>query len=1024
MGAVGASAGSFALSRPLDPWPLVWFPSGLAFAVLLAWGWRGIPAVLLGTGLAVAAELFRFSVAWDSTEIGLAVAGCCCATLLGPALSVFLIRREHAWRERIVTELGSLRFYLIAGIPSGAIAALVWGLAWSQVELVPEGSFALFWGLLVLSQAIGTVLLGTILFFSVRMWSGGELRARVRIVIPLLAGLVAASVFLSYVGRATVAEAREVFEDDATRFRSLFDTSAAAHLERLRSVRSFWDSSQEVESEEFGMFVAQALREGKGLRGLAWIPEVPADEVGTLEAWLRNERGESATLVFLQSTAHRLISSTSETWNGHRYPVIYLEPTEEWGDAIGFNLQVAGAMRELMEVARETDTPWASAPFDLRQKVSVALGIWIPREPLHGKEAREGWIHDLPGFAISFLDGEEWGRAVLSEASGSEAFCFRLSNQGRVDSHAGIKASGILFEDSLPPRLRLPVESMDESFVFGGRTFVLRVTSREPLVASGHLGNLVAAQGATLLMSSLLGILLLSSAGRTRRIEAEVRVRTRELAEAEKRFRQLADNITEAFWTMAPDGSEVEYLSRGVERIWGRPWETLVGPLERWHRAIHPDDRDRVEALFREPDLLRNGFDLEYRIQRPDGAERWIRDRGFPVVDESGKVIRFAGVADDTTELKEYEERLILARGEAQEAGRLLENFFAVSLDLLTLAGMDGYLKRVNPAFTKTLGYSEEELLERPFLEFVHPDDRQDTETALRGLSDGSVVLSFQNRYRHRNGQAVWLEWSAVPHLDEGLIYAAARDVTERRRIEDELKRSNKELEQFAYVASHDLQEPLRMVTSFVQLLERRCGERIGPEGAEYMEHVIGGTERMRRLILALLEWSRVQRKGRPLVPIESNRSLDEALDNLALAIEEAGATICRGNLPRVNADHEQLTRLFQNLVSNALRFCPKASPKVAIEATAVEEGWEFTIEDNGEGIAPEQRENVFEVFQRLHTRAEVPGTGIGLAICRRIVDRHGGRIWIEDGRDGGACFHFTLPAVEENEKKHADIYD
>ena len=678
-------------------------------------------------------------------------------------------------------------------------------------------------------------------------------------------------------------------------------------------------------------------------------------------------------------------------------------------------------MLELIGVARETERPRASPTFDLRQHTSFALGIWIPREPLEGDQARDGWIHDLPGFAMSFLDGEAWCESVISSTQERDRYRFRLSDGGRADLPIESRVPSILFEDESTSRPRLPLESLEKNFDFGGRTFALRVTSKEPVVASGELGDLVAAQGATLLMSSLLGILLLSSAGRTRRIEAEVKVRARELAEAEKRFRQMADNITEAFWMMTPEGAEVEYLSRGVERIWGKSWKALVGPRERWHTAIHPDDRERVEALFAEPDGLRNGFDMEYRIRRPDGSERWIRDRGFPVVDETGRVIRMAGVADDTTELKEYEERLIAARGDAEEAGRLLESFFAVSLDLLTLAGMDGYLKRVNPAFSRVLGYTEKELLERPFIEVVHPEDRRDTRTTLQNLYEGSVVLSFQCRCLHRNGRTVWLEWSAVPHPDEGLIYAAGRDVTERRRMEDELKRSNEELEQFAYVASHDLQEPLRMVTSFVQLLKRRYGDRIGPEGGEYMDHAIGGAERMRRLILALLEWSRVQRKGSPLVPTEANLSLDEALDNLAVAIEESRATICRGSLPRVRADHEQLTRLFQNLVGNALRFCPENAPKVAIEAARIEGAWEFTVEDNGEGIPPDQRELVFEVFQRLHTRDEVPGTGIGLAVCRRIVERHGGKIWIEDGREGGACFHFTLPAVEESDTNVAE---
>ena len=234
-------------------------------------------------------------------------------------------------------------------------------------------------------------------------------------------------------------------------------------------------------------------------------------------------------------------------------------------------------------------------------------------------------------------------------------------------------------------------------------------------------------------------------------------------------------------------------------------------------------------------------------------------------------------------------------------------------------------------------------------------------------------------------------------------------------RQSEELERSNRELEQFAYVASHDLQEPLRMVSSYVALLGRRYGGQLDDRADKYIHFAVDGANRMQRLIHDLLAYSRVGTRGAELVPTDTVPVLEETLSNLEVAIGESEAKVVYSDLPWVMGDASQLRQLFQNIIGNALKFRSEARPRVEVAANQEGGQWTFSIQDNGVGFDQRYAERIFGVFKRLHRNAEIPGTGIGLAICQRIIDRHGGRIWAESKLGEGTCFYFTLPAVAEH---------
>jgi light-regulated signal transduction histidine kinase (bacteriophytochrome) len=249
-------------------------------------------------------------------------------------------------------------------------------------------------------------------------------------------------------------------------------------------------------------------------------------------------------------------------------------------------------------------------------------------------------------------------------------------------------------------------------------------------------------------------------------------------------------------------------------------------------------------------------------------------------------------------------------------------------------------------------------------------------------------------------------------------------ELEERRRAEEkmaqyagELKRSNAELEQFAYVASHDLQEPLRMVASFTQLLAKRYRGKLDEDANEFIGFAVDGANRMQMLINDLLAFSRVETRGKPLEPTDCEAVLSHTLADLAAMVQETRAVVTHDPLPTVPADAVQMGQIFQNLLINALKFKGRETPKVHISARFQGDEWIFGVQDNGIGIDPQHQERIFAIFQRLHRREDFPGTGLGLALCKKIAERHGGRIWVESEPGRGSTFYFSIPGGKEDDQ-------
>jgi PAS domain S-box-containing protein len=463
---------------------------------------------------------------------------------------------------------------------------------------------------------------------------------------------------------------------------------------------------------------------------------------------------------------------------------------------------------------------------------------------------------------------------------------------------------------------------------------------------------------------------------------------------------RIARHLTEA--VVVHCRGDIVYANAATAKLFGADASELIGrPILSF---VAPEDRATVIERSRCWAEASSAEPLRHKSMRADGTVYEVETTGTPIDWQGERAVLI--ITRDLTERS----RAAAALAESEERYRRL-------VDLLPDAVYihDGNsILFVNPSGVDMFGAaSAEEIIGRSPLEFSHSSDQRNVVARASEVLRHKVSKESQRRRRLRmdgseylaDVSAVHINWHGTP-----AVLAVVRDVTAQVRASEDLRRSNAELEQFAYVASHDLQEPLRTVASYCQLIERRYKTRFDEQGLEYLGFAVDGAKRMQRLITDLLAFSRVGTKGKPFAPTDLNKVCEDAISNLDRAIANSVAQVTAGPLPTIDGDAVQLTQLFQNLIGNAIKFRGAAAPVVHIGTAGEGDGRVFSVADNGIGIDPQHRERIFQIFQRLHERDKYDGTGIGLAVCKKIVERHGGRIWVEDAPGGGCAFRFTLP--------------
>jgi len=509
--------------------------------------------------------------------------------------------------------------------------------------------------------------------------------------------------------------------------------------------------------------------------------------------------------------------------------------------------------------------------------------------------------------------------------------------------------------------------------------------------AAGEIHSNVWGYTSRALTFALLGVLLGVYSDRLRRMEAVTR-------ESEARYRAALEHSPVVVWQQDRDLRYTWVHNPaaifGTEDILGKTDEDLTGP--------GPGAPSRLKTLKQE--VLRTGQGGRIEVEFGSaGASAYFDVTLNPLTDPEGEVIGLTAAATDVTALRT-----------ATEADRRLAAIVDQSEDSIIAKDADGIITEWNDGAERLYGYPPEEAIGQPITILVPPESAGEDQAVLARILDGQPPERFETTRLRKDGSTVevWLTISPLRDAGGNIVGASsiARDIGLTKRTQRELERSYKELEQYAYVASHDLQEPLRSIGGFAKILQERYEGRLDAESDQYIGFILKSVDRLQALIDDLLTYSRSGRTELRSEPVDTRQMVESTVESLDAAVRESGAEIALGELPTVETDPQVLGQVFQNLLSNALKFTAERTPRVEVSAEHSDGSWTFAVADNGIGIDPAQADRVFEMFQRLHGRDEYGGTGIGLAISQRVVERLGGRIWCEPREGDGTVFRFTIP--------------
>jgi PAS domain S-box-containing protein len=491
---------------------------------------------------------------------------------------------------------------------------------------------------------------------------------------------------------------------------------------------------------------------------------------------------------------------------------------------------------------------------------------------------------------------------------------------------------------------------------------------------------------------------------------AELETLSNRLRESEQRFREFFTNAPIGMVIMDVKG-RFQAVNRAYCTIFGYEEAEVLHPDFNFMRITHPADVERnVSELNRVLSGEVESLFIEKRNFRKDGTIVWVRVSAAACLDAENRPARVIAIIEDIQDRKQAEEALRIS----EENYRTIFN--SANDGLFIQCAQSGAILDVNERVLEMYKYSYDEILhlnvEALSVSTAGYTQERAMEVGRRAVWGEPQLVEWLALAK--DGSSFWVEVSLKKVVLGGKdrLLAVVRDIAERKRVLDELERSNRELEQFAYIASHDLQEPLRVVSGYVKLLERRYKGKLDAKAETYINFAVDGTSRMQKLIEGLLTYSRISR-GMAFGPVDAGKPLAAAIANLDTAIRENGAHLGSDPLPVVEGDETQLMQLFQNLIANGLKY-RKRDVVPVIHVSAAREGdyWRFAVQDNGIGIDRKYFEQIFEIFRRLHGQDEYQGTGIGLASCKKIVEHHGGRIWVESEPGEGSTFYFTIPAT------------
>lgn len=845
-------------------------------------------------------------------------------------------------------------------------------------------------------------------------------------VIVLICGVLFSALGFQFIENRVGMEERTNFRLIADRYVLAIEQLLLRNIETVHSLGGLFDASEIVSHEEFVIFARQMLSRVGGVQALSWNPRISAERLADIRRLARregmtdydfHERGTAGARQPLQRRNDYI-------------PVLYIEPKAGNRAALGYDIGSDSIRRAALDRARDTGGAVATAPIKLVQEPGTQSGFLVLR-PVYINGARPDTLErrrrSIKGYAVGVYRVGDMLASVLktvgtapihialfdeTDAGSSSIPVFTSAKHGVEDQQYRVWHEG-----------KFSSLEISKKIILAGRTWVLRVHPSAPLITSvERYSSWVFAIAGTVL-SLLAYVFLVSIRSRSMVIELEVEHRTRELAEevsvrkaaesALRRSERTYAKLTE----MAPVGifiyrdQKVKNANVAAANLLGASSvEALLGR----NRREFIDPKFHVEAEKRWA-AIQEGKSVpvwEVETRRLDGTT-------FPAVirtetvDIDGDRYVITVVEDVSDETRSRQALL-----DSEEKYRSLIEFFPEGV----LLSENGIITQINPAGVRLYGAEQEsEIIGRDWITLVDPSFHELILERRDLMQTGRHVEPIEILMFRLDGSTFWAVSQAMPVKVSGTTFymTVFDDITGRKAAEQEIEnanrelvRSNEELAQFAYVASHDLKEPLRMVSSYCGLIGERYADKLDETGQKFVYYAADGALRMQTLIDDLLVFSKIGRGGEEAVSIDLREVVDDVSRVLAEAIREADASLTVGDLPTVLGYRTELIRLFQNLIGNAVKFRDKAPLSIEVTSERAGKAWTITVSDNGIGIPPEFRERVFGIFQRLHNREEYEGTGIGLAICEKIVGQMGGRIWLEDSPEGGSALHFTIPDI------------
>lgn len=486
-----------------------------------------------------------------------------------------------------------------------------------------------------------------------------------------------------------------------------------------------------------------------------------------------------------------------------------------------------------------------------------------------------------------------------------------------------------------------------------------------------------------------------------------------ELRESKARFEAIAHIANDFIWKWDL-AKKTLCWRQGPSKPFGYENVQTNSANDWWQDKVHPEDAKVLERTW--DDFLAGKIPLlrtEFRFRKANGQYAYVLGKAHIVErDSEGIPIQVMGAAIDISERRASEEKLL-------QIATLVES----TDDAIISSDLDGKILSWNLGAEKMLGYAAKEMVGETGGKIVEKFEELHALVTAK-ISKGESIKRFEVWCKKKNGEIMLQSLTISPIRNSlGEIIGSCtivRDITEVRQAEEKIKslaqnlaRSNEELKQFAYVASHDLREPLRTIASFAKLLDKNYKQKLPARALEYIKYMTDGAERMKHLIDSLLNYSRAEHSALSPQEIQCESLVGQVLEDLKFSIEESNAELIVHPLPKIRADEIQVRQLFQNLISNAVKFRKSSPPRVTISAEAREREWIFSVEDTGVGIEPRDQNRIFQIFQRLHNPREFSGTGLGLATCKKIIDRHGGKIWFTSTPGKGTVFCFSLPRLQ-----------